>query len=151
MGWFFGFKFHLLINHKGEVISLNITPDNTNDRTPIPDLCKNFTGKLYADKGYIGKNLSEILKASNIDLVTTVRKNMKDKVISAFDRAMLSKRYIIKTVNYQLKNISQIEHSRHRSKTSFMLNVISGIGAYCLKKQKLHIKLSDCELDMITT
>jgi hypothetical protein len=149
MGWFFGFKLHLLINHKGEILSLNITPGNTNDRTPIPDLCKNLTGKLYADKGYIGKKLNEKLKESDIDLVTTVRKNMKAKVISAFDRAMLSKRYIIETVNDQLKNISQIEHSRHRSETGFMLNVISGIVAYCLKKKKPCIKLAPSDLSMM--
>jgi len=151
MGWFFGFKLHLLINHVGEIISLKITPGNTNDRTPIPDLCKNLTGKLYADKGYIGKKLSENLKKSNVDLITTVRKNMKAKVISAFDRAMLSKRYIIETINDQLKNISQIEHSRHRSETSFMLNLISGIVAYCLKKQKPRIKLLPCEFALMAT
>ena len=150
MGWFFGFKLHLLINHNGEILSLNISPGNTNDRSPIPDLCKDLTGKLYADKGYIGKKLSQTLKESDIDLVTTVRKNMKAKVISAFDRAMLSKRYIIETVNDQLKNISQIEHSRHRSETGFMLNVISGIVAYCLKKQKPRIKLSDSELSVMS-
>ena len=94
--------------------------------------------------------MSRTLKESDVDLVTTVRKNMKDKVISAFDRAMLSKGYIIETVNDQLKNISQIEHSRHRSETGFMLNVISGIVAYCLKKQKPRIKLSDCELAIMT-
>ena len=69
--------------------------------------------------------MNEKLKESDIDLVKTVRKNMKAKVISVFDRAMLSKRYIIETVNDQLKNISKIEHSRHRSETSFMLNIIS--------------------------
>ena len=84
----FGFKLHLLINHKGEILSLNISPGNTNDRSPIPDLCKNLTGKLYANKGYIGKSLSQTLKESDIDLVTTVQKNMKAKVISAFDRAI---------------------------------------------------------------
>ncbi|SFC58940.1 transposase, partial [Pseudoalteromonas denitrificans] len=94
------------------------------------------------DKGYIGKELNEKLKELDVDLITTVRKNMKSKAMSAFDRAMLSKRYIIETINNQLKNISQIEHSRHRSETSFMLNLISGIVAYCLKKQKPCIKLS---------
>jgi hypothetical protein len=149
MGWFYGFKLHLLINHVGEIISLKITPGNTNDRTPIPELCKNLCGKLYADKGYIGKKLSEQLAKSDVDLVTTVRKNMKAKAMSAFDRAMLSKRYIIETINDQLKNISQIEHSRHRSETGFMLNVISGIVAYCLKKQKPRIKLSPSEFGLI--
>jgi hypothetical protein len=149
MGWFYGCKLHLLINHIGEVISLKITPGNTNDRTPIPELCKNLTGKLYADKGYIGKKLSEKLSETDVDLVTTVRKNMKAKAISAFDRAMLSKRYIIETINDQLKNISQIEHSRHRSETGFMLNVISGIVAYCLKEQKTRIKLSPSEFGLM--
>ncbi|MFT5815205.1 MAG: tRNA nucleotidyltransferase (CCA-adding enzyme), partial [Psychroserpens sp.] len=90
--------------------SLKITPGNTNDRTPIPELCKNLHGKLYADKGYISKKFSETLAEIeieiDIDLVTTVRKNMKAKAISIFDRAMLSKRYIIETINDQLKNIS---------------------------------------------
>jgi hypothetical protein len=149
MGWFYGFKLHLLINHIGEIISLKITLGNTNDRTPIPELWQNLYGKLYADKGYIGKKLSEKLSENDIDLVTTVRKNMKAKAISAFDRAMLSKRYIIETVNDQLKNISQVEHSRHRSEVGFMLNVISGIVAYCLKKKKPRIKLSPSEFGLM--
>ena len=149
MGWFYGFKLHLLINHVGEIISLKITPGNTNDRTPIPELCKNLCGKLYADKGYIGKKLSEKLAEIDVDLVTTVRKNMKAKAMSAFDRAMLSKRYIIETINDQLKNISQVEHSRHRSEPGFMLNVISGVVAYCLKKQKPRIKLSPTEFGLM--
>ena len=153
MGWFYSFKLHLLINHVGEIISLKITPGNTNDRTPIPELCKNLSGKLYADKGYIGKKLSEKLAENDVDLVTvtTVRKNMKAKTMSAFDRAMLSKRYIIETINDQLKNISQVEHSRHRSETGFMLNVISGVVAYWLKKRKPRIKLSPSEFGLLAT
>jgi len=93
--------------------------------------------------------LSEKLSETDVDLVTTVRKNMKAKAMSVFDRAMLSKRYIIETINDQLKNISQIEHSRHRSETGFMLNVISGIVAYCLKKQKPRIKLLTSEFGLM--
>jgi hypothetical protein len=89
------------------------------------------------------------LSENDVDLVTTVRKNMKAKAISAFDRAMLSKKYIIETINDQLKNISQVEHSRHRSEVGFMLNVISGIVAYCLKKKKPRIKLSASEFGLI--
>jgi hypothetical protein len=149
MGWFYGFKLHLFINRIGEIISLRITLGNTNDRTPIAELCKNLYGKFYADNGYIGKKLSETLAESDIDLVTTVRKNMKAKAISIFYRVILSKRYIIETINDQLKNISQVEHSRHRSETGFMLNVISGIVAYCLKKQKPRIKLSASEFGLM--
>jgi hypothetical protein len=124
---------------------VSITPGNT----PVPNLCKNLTGKLYADKGYIGKKLAEKLSGKDIYLVTTVRKNMKAKVISAFDTAILSKRYIIETINDQLKKISQIEHSRHRSSTDFMLNIMSGLVAYCLKKKKPKIKLANDELKLI--
>jgi hypothetical protein len=149
MCWFYGFKLHLVMNHVGEIISLKITPGNTNDRTPIPELCKNLSGKLYADKGYIGKKLSEKLAEIDVDLVTTVRKNMKARAMSASDRVMLSKIYIIETINDQLKNISQGEHSRHRSETGFMLNVISTVVAYCLKEKKSRIKLSTREFGLM--
>ena len=69
--------------------------------------------------------------------------------MSAFDRAMLSKRYIIETINDQLKNISQIEHSRHRSENGFMINVMSALVAYCLKKKKPKIKLANDEIKLI--
>ena len=91
--------------------------------------------------------MAEKLSEKDINLVTTARKNMKAKVISAFDRAMLSKRYIIETINDQLKNISQIEHSRHRSSNGFMINLMSGLVAYCLKKKKPKIKLAEDELN----
>ena len=81
MGWFYGFKLHLLINHIGEIISLKITVNNTNDRMPIPKLCKHLYRKLYADKGYIGKKLSDKLAETDVDLVTTFSKNMKAKEI----------------------------------------------------------------------
>jgi hypothetical protein len=139
MDWFYVIKAHLLINHVGEIISLKLTPDNPNDRTPIPELCKNLYGKLHADKGYIGKKSSEKVSKIHVDLVTTVRKNMKVKVMSVFGRAILSKRYIIETINDRLKNFSQVEHTRHCSEIGGMLNVISGIVAYCLKKQKPRI------------
>ena len=134
-----------MINHIGEIIFLKITPGNTNDRTPIPELCKNLYRKFY-----IGKKLTEKLSDSDVALVTTVRKNMKAKAISA-DRAMLSKRQNIVTINDQLKNISQIEHSRHSSETGFMLDLISGIVAYCLKKQKPRIKLLPSEFGLMAT
>jgi len=74
---------------------------------------------------------------------------MKAKAMSAFDRAMLSKRYIIETINDQLKNIAQVEHSRHRSETGFMLKVIAAIVAYCLKEKKPRIKLSPSEFGLM--
>jgi hypothetical protein len=70
---------------------------------------------------------------------------MKAKAISLWDRAMLWKRFIIETINDQLKNISYIEHSRHRSMNGFMLNLLVGLVAYCLKENKPSLNLTDVE------
>jgi len=131
-----------LIIHNGEVLAMRSTAANENDRTPIINLCKTLTEKLYADKEYIGKALTKELKDSGIDILTTVPNNMRAKVISAFDKAVLSKRYIIETIDYSLEKTSQVKHNRHRYESSFMLNVISGVVAYCLKTQKPHIMLA---------
>ena len=101
--------------------------------------------KLYADKGYISKALTEDLKMEGITLVTGQRKNMKPKLLAAWDRAMLAKRFIIETINDHLKNITQIEHSRHRSLHGFMLNLLGGLIAYCLKPKKPSLNISNTE------
>ncbi len=149
MGWFYGFKLHLIINHQGDILAAKITPGNVDDRAPVPELCKEMEGKLYGDKGYIGQALSNDLFDKGVELVTHVRKNMKVKTHSLWDRAMLSRRFIIETIHDQLKNISQIEHSRHRSVHGFMLDFIGGLIAYCLKENKPSLNLSGDEFDCL--
>ena len=145
MGWLYGFKLHLVTNFKGEIVDAKLTTGNVHDTKPVPSMTKKLSGKLYADKGYISKKLSKTLKDDGVELITTVRKNMKAKAISLWDRAMLSRRFIIETINDQLKNISQIEHSRHRSPNGFMLNMLAGLVAYCLKESKPTLNISDLE------
>ena len=147
MGWFYGFKLHLITNFKGEIVAAQLTTGNVHDTKPVFDLAAGLSGKLYADKGYISKKLKENLHEKGVDLVTNVRKNMKAKALSLWDRAMLSRRFIIETINDQLKNISQIEHSRHRSSHGFMLNLIGGLVAYCLKENKPTLNISDLEMN----
>lgn len=142
MGWFYGFKLHLIINHQGDILEAKLTPANVDDRKPVPEMTENLFGKLYGDKGYISKALAGTLFDQGVELVTNVRKNMKARLLSLWDRAILKKRFIIETINDQLKNISQIEHSRHRSIHGFMLNLIGGLIAYCLKDNKPSINLS---------
>ncbi|TOL43200.1 IS982 family transposase, partial [Vibrio parahaemolyticus] len=145
MGWFYGFKLHIITNHLGDIVAAKLTSANTDDRKPVRELSKGLLDKLYADKGYISKALTEDLKEDGITLITTHRKNMKPKVLAAWDRAMLSKRFIIETINDQLKNISQIEHSRHRSLHGFMLNLLGGLIAYCLKPEKPSLNITSTE------
>ncbi len=136
MGWFFGFKLHIIVNDCGELLSFKVTKGNVNDRVPVKDLCKGLSGKLYGDKGYLGKKLFEELYEDGVQLITNVKSNMKNKLIPLFDKLMLRKRFIIETINDQLKNISNIEHSRHRSPVNFMVNLIAGLISYTWQKKK---------------
>lgn len=114
-GWFFGFKLHLVVNERGGLVSFCLTRGNVDDRTPVPTLAKGLIGKLFGDRGYISKKLAALLAEQHVDLVTTAKKNMKPRVLAAFDKLVLRKRSIIETINDQLKNIFVLEHSRHRS------------------------------------
>jgi hypothetical protein len=130
-------------------VAAKVTTGNVHDTQPVEELAHRLTDKLYGDKGYLSKALEANLFEEGITLITTVRKNMKAKAISLWDRAMLSKRFIIETINDQLKNISYIEHSRHRSTNGFMLNLLAGLVAYCLKESKPSLNLTDVELNVM--
>lgn len=142
MGYFFGFKLHLVINDSGEIIDFVITPGNVDDRQPLQDtnFLKKIAGKLFADKGYISQKLFENLFIDGIQLITGIRNNMKNQIMTMYDKIMLRKRSIIETVNDELKNICQIEHSRHRSFANFLTNLISGLLAYSFLPKKPSIK-----------
>lgn len=140
MGWFFGFKLHLVINNLGEIMSCKLTPGNTDDRKPVSKLMAGLNGWLFGDKGYLGKEFLEKLKAQSIELFTKVKKNMKSRIINMTQRFYLSKRGLIETVNDQLKNICQIEHTRHRKPENAFVNLISGLIAYTFKLRKPSIK-----------
>lgn len=138
MGWFFGFKLHLIINDKGEILNFMLTPGNVDDREPLKQgrFLENIKGKLCADKGYIGQALFETLFLGGIQLVTKVKNKMKNSLMSIADKILLRKRALIETVNDELKNIAQIEHSRHRSFNNFIANALSAIAAYYFFEKK---------------
>jgi len=142
MGWFFGFKLHLIINDKGEILSFYLTKGNVDDRDAkaITQMTKEIFGKIFGDKGYISKALSDLLFGNGIQLITAVRRNMKSKALSNEERLLLRKRSVIETVNDELKNMCQVEHTRHRSISGFLLNVISAIAAYSFFPKKPSIK-----------
>ncbi len=146
MGWFYGFKLHLIINHKGEILATKLTAGNVDDRKPVPEMAKGLYGKLYGDKGYVSKVLGGQLFEQDVELITNVRRNMKPRAIALWDKIMLRKRFIIETVNDQLKNITQIEHSRHRSPNGFMLNILGSLIAYCHKKDKPTIRIDESDM-----
>lgn len=146
MGWFYGFKLHLIVNEKGELLSFYLTTGNTDDRNPkvIQAMTRQLFGKLFGDKGYLSKALFDSLFADGIQLITRLRKNMKGHIMSLSDKILLRKRALIETINDQLKNQCQIEHTRHRSPVGFLWNILGALAAYsffpkkpCLNLQKV--------------
>lgn len=137
-GWFYGFKLHLVINDQGELLNVLLTPGNIDDRKPVPDLVKKLFGKLFGDKGYISQPLVELLRQTfGVQMVTKLKSNSKNRLpMTLMDRILLRRRAIVESVIDQLKNISQIEHSRHRSVVNFMVNLMSGLIAYAHQPKK---------------
>ena len=130
MGWHYGFKLHLIINDKGELLAFKLSPGNVDDRKPVPEMTQDIIGQLFGDRGYISQELFEELYQRQLQLITRYKKKMKQKLVKLIDKIMLRKRSLIETVNDQLKNISQIEHSRHRSVWNFLVNLLAGLTAY---------------------
>ncbi len=141
MGWFFGFKLHLAVNDRGELLACCLTSGNVDDRTPVPGMVKHLRGKLFGDRGYISVPLTQLLFEQGLQLITRLRKNMKNHLMPLSDKLLLRKRAIIESILDQLKNISQIEHSRHRSPTNFVVHLVAGLLAYSHqdKKPGLHL------------
>ena len=146
IGWFFGFKIHLVINDMGEIMAFKLTSGNVDDRVPVPGLATGLTGKLFGDKGYIKQELFDNLFAKGLKLITKIKKNMKNKLMPLIDRILLRKRAIIESVNDQLKNLCQIEHTRHRSVNNFMVNIVGALIAYSLQEKKPSLNLNAKQL-----
>ena len=138
MGWYFGFKLHLICNERGELLNFMLTKANVDDRNPevFNRLSDNVFGKLFADKGYISQGLFERLFNDGIELVTGLKCNMKNKLMPLYDKILLRKRSVIETINDELKNVAQLVHSRHRSVFNFAMNVLSILAAYSFYEKK---------------
>ena len=140
--WFFGFKLHLVVNEYGELLNLQLTPGNIDDRKPVPDLLQSLFGKVFADRGYVSQKLAtQLLKELGIEFFAKPRRNMKNRLMRLTDKLLARKRSIIETIIDQLKNISQIEHSRHRSPVNFMINLLCGLIAYSHQPKKPSLRL----------
>lgn len=150
VGWFFGFKLHLVFNDRGELLTFTLTPGNVDDRVPVQSFAEQLAGKLFGDKGYLSQPLAKVLKQLfGLELITPRRRNMKPVELPLRDKLQLRKRAIVETIIDQLKNISQIEHTRHRSPINFLVNVICGLIAYCHQPKKPSLQLNALPLQMI--
>ena len=145
MGWFYGFKLHLIINDTGELLDVALTPGNIDDRKPLRKFAERLHGSLYADRGYISKDLREELREQGVNLVYKVRKNMKPLDLSVSDEVLLKKRMLIESVIRELKTQMQLEHTRHRSFENFQVNVFSALIAYQLLENKPSLNIHELQ------
>jgi hypothetical protein len=142
VGWFYGFKLHLVVNDRGDLLAFCLTPGNMDDRRPVARLVKHLFGKLIGDKGYISQPLAEqLFLVQGLRLITKLRRNMRPVLLAAADKLLLRKRAIIESIVDQLKNVCQIEHSRHRSPFNFLVHLMAGLAAYCHQPKKPSLDL----------
>ena len=140
MGWFYGLKLHLILNHQGDIMAVKITPGNTDDRKALKNMIKSLKGKCYADKGYLGKKIFQTLWEKGLHLITGIRKNMKQHLMPYIDKVLLRNRFIIETTFGVLKTSMALEHTRHRSATNAFVHILSTLTAYLFKNDKPKIK-----------
>lgn len=143
VGWFFGFKLHLVITSKSQIIDFTITPGNVadNNNDLIEKIMRSIQGKVFGDKGYIvNKELFKKLYAKGIHIVTKIRSNMKNILMDMSDKLFLKGRGIIESVGNILKNSCNIEHSRYRNPLTLLLNVCAGLMAYHFRQDKPSLK-----------
>ncbi len=144
LGWFYGFKLHVVINHHGELLACQLTPGNVDDRGPVPKLAERLWGRLFGDKGYLSAPLTRaLLETRQLRLVTHLKRNMANRLLLLHEKVILRRRALIETVFDQLKHLLHIEHSRHRSPTNFAVNLVAGLVAYCHQPTKRHCIAED--------
>jgi len=151
VGWFYGFKLHLVVNDRGELLAFCLTPGNLDDRKPVPRLVHRLFGQVFGqvfgDKGYISAPLAEqlfleqLFLEQGLRLIKNLRKNRRNVPLPFADKLLLRKRALIETIVDQLKTISQIEHSRHRSPTHFLVHLLAGLLASSHQPEKPSLRL----------
>jgi Transposase DDE domain len=132
MGWFFGCKLYLVFNHEHEIVALKLTPGNVSDTAPVISLAKGLTGKLFGDKGYIGKKLADTLLRQGLALMTKVRKNMKALPMTLADKLLLNGRNMAETIIGHIKAFSSLNLPKHRSPVNAFIHLIAALTAYQL-------------------
>jgi transposase len=151
MGWFFGFKLHSVVNHHGELVAFDLTAGNVDDRQPLDGFQAHLVGKLFGDKGYLSKPLRDDLREMGIDLITTLRRNMKPQIMPLEDRLLLRKRAVIESIHNIWKSALHIDHTRHRSVDNFVVNLLAGLIAYCHRPDKPVVHLPGDEIRRLPT
>lgn len=131
MGWFYGFKAHLVINQYGELVNFVLTSGNVadNNGSVLTELLADLQGQCFADRGYLTKLFSQFYQ-QGLQIVTKFRRKMKNTLMVLGDKLKLRKRGLIELVNDLLTSVFDVAHTRHRSPFNAIVNVLGGLVAY---------------------
>ena len=132
MGWCFGFKLHLVFNHLNEIVAVKLTPGKVHDGAPVEQLMQYLTGRLFGDKGYLGKKRAAALLKRGLVLMTKVRKNMKALPLTLTDKLLLNARNMAETIIGHLKAFSSLNFPKHRAPLNAFLHLLATLTAYQL-------------------
>jgi hypothetical protein len=136
----------LVISDRGDLLAVRITLGTIDDRKPGTGFARSLFGKLLGDRGYISKELFAQLWEQGVQWITKIKKKMKNKLMPMLDKVLLRKQALIETVNDQLKNLCQIEHTRHRSVANFVVNLLAALVAYTYQEKKPSLNLHPNDL-----
>lgn len=135
-GWFYGFKVHLVITPTGDLVKVKFSSWNKDDRKALERMTEGLFGKIFGDRGYIGKDFANKLKSRGIQMITRLKKGMKNILMDMDDKIMLLKRSLIETVIGKIKFLGKFEHSRHRSPQNAFAHMIGTLINYQLHDKK---------------
>jgi Transposase DDE domain len=142
MGWFYGFKRHLVINEEGALLAVRFTPGNIDDRAPVPGLAEGLWGKRFGDRGYLSQERFERLHQAGVQLVTKLKRNRKNKLMPLWDKLLLRQRALMESVGEQLKPVCQIAPTRHRSVYQAFVPALAALVAYTWQDRKPSLHLT---------
>ncbi|UCM94028.1 MAG: transposase [Candidatus Megaira endosymbiont of Mesostigma viride] len=106
----------------------------------IITVIKGLFGKVFGDRVYISQELFRELLEQGIFIITKVKKNMENKLMSLIDKILLLKRALIESVFGKIKLLGKFEHSRHRSVTNAFVHMVAALISYQLSGNKPSIK-----------
>lgn len=131
MGWFYGFKLHIVCNQLMQILECTILTATVDDRAALELIWAHIFGLIVADAGYLGKNRADKARAHGKILFTAVKANMK-KLMTDWQHDLLKARQIIETVFSVLKLRLGIETSLPRSPLGYFAHYAWCLAAYQL-------------------
>ena len=139
IGWFYGFKVHLVVDRNGRLLNFKITGGNISDQNQVllRQLTKHLKGLLIGDAGYQSKEMFSEFKERGLYFLTGLKQSRKNLNMPVFQGYHLLKklRQKLETINGQIKFRQSMESSLPRSDNHYFWRYVSAILSFCILSQ----------------